>query len=173
MKIKSFFIILWVGLIWLVLFGPANAREDSIMRISSFEFEHNKPIPIKFTCQGEGVNPPLSIEGIPLGAKSLALIVDDPDALGGIFVHWLVYDIPIISQIEQDSIFGKQGKNSLGKFGYVSPCPPSGTHHYFFKIYALDVMLNLNEGISKEDLENAMQGHILAEAALLGLYKKK
>jgi len=119
------------------------------------------------------VNPPLSIEGIPKGAKSLVLIVDDPDAPGGDFVHWVVFDIPITTRIDENSIFGKQGVNSLGELGYVSPCPPTGVHRYFFKIYALDAILNLNEGISKQDLETAMAGHILDKAELVGRYQKK
>lgn len=143
------------------------------MRISSPAFEHNAFIPVKFSCQGKGANPPLSIEGVPKEAKSLALIVDDPDAPGGDFVHWVVYDAPLISRIEENKTFGKQGSNSLGKLGYVSPCPPTGVHRYFFKIYALDTMLNLKEGASKSDLEQAMAGHILDKAQLIGLYQKK
>lgn len=143
------------------------------MRIRSAAFEHNAFIPVKFSCQGKGVNPPLSIEGLPKETKSLALIVDDPDAPGGDFVHWVVYDAPVTSRIEENAVFGKQGINSLGKPGYVSPCPPSGVHRYFFKIYALDTMLNLKAGISKADLELAMAGHILDKAQLVGLYQKK
>lgn len=143
------------------------------MRISSSEFGQNSFIPVKFTCQGEGMNPPLSVEGIPKEAKSLVLIVDDPDAPGGDFVHWVVFDIPITSRIDENSIFGKQGVNSLGKPGYVSPCPPTGVHRYFFKIYALDVMLNLKEGINKSDLEIAIAPHILDKAELVGRYQKK
>ncbi|MDD5109356.1 MAG: YbhB/YbcL family Raf kinase inhibitor-like protein [Candidatus Omnitrophica bacterium] len=143
------------------------------MRLLSSEFEHNSSIPVKFTCQGKNINPPLSIEEVPKAAKSLVLIVDDPDAPGGDFVHWVVYDIAIISHIEEDSIFGKQGVNSLGRQGYVSPCPPTGVHRYFFKIYALDKILNLKEGITKVDLEAAMVGHILEKAQLIGLYQKK
>lgn len=143
------------------------------MRITSEAFEHNAFIPVKFSCQGKGANPPLSLEGLPKGTKSLALIVDDPDAPGGDFVHWVVYDAPPASRIEENTVFGKQGINSLGKPGYLGPCPPSGVHRYFFKIYALDTLLNLNPGISKADLEFAMSGHILDQARLIGLYQKK
>lgn len=142
------------------------------MKITSTEFEHNKSIPKKFTCQGEDVNPALIIEGTPSGAKTLALIMDDPDAPMGTWVHWVVFDIPIISKIDEDTIPGKQGNNDFGRKNYGGPCPPSGTHRYFFKIYALDTKLNLNEGISKKDLEEAMEGHILNKAELIGLYKK-
>jgi len=143
------------------------------MRLSSPAFEHNGPIPGKFTCQGEGVNPALIIEGIPPEAKSLALIVDDPDAPGGDFVHWVVYDIPVTAGIEENSIPGKQGVNSSGRTNYASPCPPTGTHRYFFKVYALDKMLNLEEGLRKADLEKAIASRILEKAELIGLYKKK
>lgn len=147
-------------------------KNTAIMQISSTEFESNKSIPLKFTCQGKGVNPPLSIQGIPQEAKSLVLIVDDPDAPGGDFVHWIVFNAPIVEHIPEGSVLGKPGLNSLGKLGYVSPCPPTGTHRYFFKIYALNTMLDLNQGVSKKDLENAMQGKILDQAQLMGLYKK-
>ncbi|MBU0694186.1 MAG: YbhB/YbcL family Raf kinase inhibitor-like protein [Candidatus Omnitrophica bacterium] len=143
------------------------------MRITSPEFEHNGIIPKKFTCQGDDVNPALSIEGIPEGTKSLALIVDDPDAPMGTWVHWVVFDIPVASGIDEGSIPGKQGINDFRRKDYGGPCPPSGTHRYFFKIYALDRELNLKEGISKKELESAMQAHILEKAELIGLYKKQ
>ncbi|MBU1062320.1 MAG: YbhB/YbcL family Raf kinase inhibitor-like protein [Candidatus Omnitrophica bacterium] len=143
------------------------------MKLTSPEFENNSVIPGKFTCQGEDVNPALLIEGVPENAKTLALIVDDPDAPMGTWIHWVVYNIPIISRIEEDSIPGKQGTNDFGRNDYGGPCPPSGTHRYFFKIYALDTELDLKEGIHKMDLENAMEGHIMDKAELIGLYKKK
>ncbi len=142
------------------------------MKISSPEFEHNEMIPSQFTCDGEDINPTLIIEDIPLETKSLALIVDDPDAPMGTWVHWVVYDIPVTNQIQEDSIPGKQGMNDFRKKDYGGPCPPSGTHRYFFKLYALDQELNLDEGLSKRDAENAMEGHILAQAELIGLYKR-
>ncbi len=142
------------------------------MKISSPEFEHNEMIPSQFTCDGEDINPTLIIEDVPLETKSLALIVDDPDAPMGTWVHWVVYDIPVTNQIQEDSIPGKQGMNDFRKKDYGGPCPPSGTHRYFFKLYALDQELNLDEGLSKRDAENAMEGHILAQAELIGLYKR-
>ena len=131
-----------------------------------------KPETPLFTCQGDDVNPELIIEGLPDGVKTLALIVDDPDAPMGTWVHWVVYDIPVITKIEENSIPGKQGGNDFGRKNYGGPCPPSGTHRYFFKLYALDTLLDLPEGINKEDLEGVIQGHILDKTELVGLYKK-
>ena len=142
------------------------------MKITSPEFQHNTSIPKKFTCQGEDISPTLIIENIPEGTKSLALIVDDPDAPMGTWVHWVVYDIPVISRIEENTIPGKQGMNNFGTKDYGGPCPPSGTHRYFFKIYALDKELDLQESIRKSALEKAMESHILDKAELIGLYKK-
>ena len=143
------------------------------MRLTSPAFENNKLIPLKYTCQGEDINPALSIEDIPGGTKSLALIVDDPDAPMGTWVHWVVYDIAPVSRIDEDSIPGKQGINDFRRKDYGGPCPPSGTHRYFFKIYALDEELGLEEGVNKKGLEKAMQAHILEKAELIGLYKKR
>ncbi|MFA5410965.1 MAG: YbhB/YbcL family Raf kinase inhibitor-like protein [Candidatus Omnitrophota bacterium] len=142
------------------------------MKISSPEFAHNQLIPKKFACEGEDINPPLVIEDVPAKAKSLALIMDDPDAPLGTWVHWVVFNLPVIPRIEENSIPGKQGITNSGRKGYHGPCPPSGTHRYYFKVYALDTMLDLKEGISKGALEKAMQGHILAQAELIGLYKR-
>lgn len=143
------------------------------MKLSSPEFEHKAFIPQKFTCQGKGVNPALIIEGIPENAKSLALIMDDPDAPSGNFVHWVLYDIPVTNLIGENTIPGKQGLNSLDKLGYVSPCPPTGAHRYFFKIYALDKILNSGPGMSKSELEKEIAAHSLDKAELIGLYQKK
>ncbi|MCX5711556.1 MAG: YbhB/YbcL family Raf kinase inhibitor-like protein [Candidatus Omnitrophica bacterium] len=142
------------------------------MKISSPEFTHNSSIPAKYTCEGEDINPALLIDGIPAAAKSLALIMDDPDAPAGVWVHWVVFDIPIIQRIEENSTPGKLGVTTKKKKEYHGPCPPSGTHRYFFKIYALDTLLNLKEGISKGQLEQAMKSHILDKAELIGLYKR-
>jgi len=142
------------------------------MQITSPEFKQNEYIPANFTCEGRDINPALDISNIPEGTKSLALVMDDPDAPIGVWVHWVVFDIPVISRIEEDSAPGKLGITGSGQKGYGGPCPPSGTHRYFFKIYALDTLLNLKEGISKGQLEKAMQGHILDKAELIGLYKR-
>lgn len=142
------------------------------MKLTSPEFENNKNIPKKFTCQGGDINPALVIENIPDDTKSLALIVDDPDAPMGMWVHWVVYNIDVISRIDENSIPGTQGHNDFGRLNYGGPCPPSGTHRYFFKIYALDAKLDLKEGISKKELESAIKPHIIDKAELIGLYKK-
>jgi len=149
-----------------------NAKEAR-MKLTSTEFANNQFIPAKFTCQGENISPSLAIEGIPDKTKSLALIVDDPDAPMGTWVHWVVYNMPLISRIEENSVPGEQGVNDSGGQDYSGPCPPFGTHRYFFKIYALDAQLNLKAGVSKKALEKAMQGHILDKAELIGLYKKR
>ncbi len=143
------------------------------MKITSKAFANNELIPLKFTCEGEDINPEIIIEGIPADTKSLALIVDDPDAPMGTWVHWVVYDLPVISRIAENSQPGTAGVNDSGGNNYHGPCPPSGTHRYFFKIYALDTKLNLNAGLRKEELEEAMQSHILEKAELIGLYKKQ
>lgn len=150
----------------------AGAKEGMSMKIMSPDFKHNEYIPKKFTCDGRDISPNLTIENIPGGAKSLALIVDDPDAPAGTWVHWVVYDIPITNKIEEDTVPGKQGITTSRTKEYGGPCPPSGTHRYFFKIYALDAILNLKEGLTKAELEKAMEGHILAQAELIGLYKR-
>ena len=142
------------------------------MKLTSSAFAHNAPIPTKYTCQGEDINPPLSISDIPEGAISLALIVDDPDAPMGIWDHWLIWNIKPANQIEEDSSPGIQGQNSWGRSDYGGPCPPSGTHRYFFKLYGLDLNLDLHNGATKTELENAIQGHIIEQAELIGLYKK-
>lgn len=150
-----------------------RAEGGAEMKLTSPDFGHNQLIPSKFTCEGQDINPTLIIEDIPKEAKSLALIMDDPDAPMGTWVHWVVFDIPVTNRIEENAIPGKQGITSAGSRNYHGPCPPSGTHRYFFKIYALDALLNLKEGVKKQGLEKAMQGHILAKAELIGLYKKK
>lgn len=159
--------------ICLVLFGAMDlcAEGEAVMKITCPDFKNNGNMPVRFTCKGEGVNPALDIENIPPAAKSLVLIVYDPDAPSGEFVHWVVYNIPVTSHIEENSIPGKEGRNHGGGTGYVSPCPPSGTHRYFYKIYALDAMLDLKGAVDKKILEKAMEGHILDKAELVGLVK--
>ncbi len=142
------------------------------MELTSPAFKHNQFIPPEFTCQGEDINPELMISNLPAQTKSLALIVDDPDAPGGVWVHWVVFNIAPVSRIPANSVPGTLGGNTDGGKKYHGPCPPSGVHRYFFKLYAIDALLNLKEGVSKGQLEQAMQGHILASAQLIGLYKK-
>ncbi len=143
------------------------------MKLTSPEFENNQFIPKKFTCEGEDINPALIITDMPKGTKSLALIMDDPDAPMGMWVHWVVYNIAPVLAIAENSVPGKECINDFRRESYGGPCPPSGTHRYFFKIYALDTGLSLAKGATKGALEQAMQGHILDKAELIGLYKKE
>ncbi|MDP2911945.1 MAG: YbhB/YbcL family Raf kinase inhibitor-like protein [Candidatus Omnitrophota bacterium] len=163
-------IVIFLGII--LTAGIAVAEESNAMKLTSPEFENNSLIPKKFTCRGENVNPELVIKNIPEGARRLALIVDDLDASSGNWSHWVVFNIPVVSRIEENSAPGIQGVNDFEKNRYVGPCPPLGTHRYVFKIYALDTEFDLQEGIDKKTLENSMQGHILARAELTGLFKK-
>ncbi len=131
-------------------------------------FKHEQNIPSDYTCDGTDKIPPLEISDIPTNAKSLALIMDDPDAPMGTWDHWILWNIPPGNKIQG----GVGGKNSWGKTGYGGPCPPSGVHRYYFKLYALDIMLDLPAGSDKKALQNAMKGHILAEAVLMGKYQR-
>lgn len=171
---KTVIALLIVGLIS----GVTAVRADEgnkvqTMRLASPAFKDREYMPKKFTCQGLNVSPELTIDNIPGKARSLALIMDDPDAPMGTWVHWTVYDIPVTAKIEEGAIPGKQGINDFGRKNYGGPCPPSGTHRYFFKIYALDKKLGLGEGAGKADLEAAMEGHVLEKAELVGLYRKQ
>ncbi len=146
------------------------------LTISSTAFKHNEMIPAKYTCDDGDVNPPLAIDGVPENAKSLALIVDDPDAPHGTWVHWVVWDIdPKTRELAEGSLpeGAQQGMNDFRKLEYGGPCPPSGTHRYFFKLYALDTRVSLKKGATKADLEKSMKGRILAQAETIGLYRKK
>jgi Raf kinase inhibitor-like YbhB/YbcL family protein len=142
------------------------------LQISSPSFNSNGTIPSKFTCEGENVNPALLIRNIPGKTVTLALIVDDPDAPGGTFDHWIVWNIRPLEKISENSIPGIEGINGFGKKQFKGPCPPTGTHRYFFKLYALDTSLNIPAGSTKQALEKAMKGHILGYGELVGLYKK-
>lgn len=142
------------------------------LKVTSGAFENNGPITSKYTCDGANINPPLNIEGVPPEAKCLALIVDDPDAPGGTFVHWLVWNIPVTHHIKENEIHGVQGLNDYKKNQYKGPCPPSGVHHYYFKVYALNVLLDLQSDTRKEQLEKAMGKHIIAFGQLIGTYQR-
>lgn len=143
------------------------------MEITSPDFKNNTIMPKKFTCQGAGASPTLEIKDTPAGAKSLVLIVDDPDAVGGTFGHWLVYNIlPKATTIPENTVPGIECMNDSGRKKWCPPCPPSGTHRYFFKIFALDQELNLSDGARRLDLKTALEGHVLDKAELIGLYKK-
>lgn len=142
------------------------------LRLTSPSFEAGGKIPAKYSCEADNVNPELNISGIPEGTVSLALIMDDPDAPGGTWVHWVVWNIPVTNKIAEDSIPGTQGKNSWNSNQYGGPCPPSGTHRYVFKLYALNIELELPEAARKQELEQAMTGHILASTQLMGTYNR-
>lgn len=146
------------------------------MKITSSAFENSDSIPAKYTCDGNDINPPLIFSDIPENAQSLVLIMDDPDAPMGTWVHWIVWNIdPGARGIPENSVpkGSIEGKTSWGRSGYGGPCPPSGTHHYFFKLYALDTQLDLSSDADKPQLEQAMQGHILAQAELIGPYQRQ
>lgn len=151
------------------------------MKITSSAFEEGGMIPRKYTCDGSDVSPPIKWDNVPEGTKSIALIYDDPDAPVGIWIHWVIYNIPPetreldenVPREETLSNGTKQGKNDWGRIGYGGPCPPGGTHRYYFKLYALDTEPDLEPGPTKKKLLNAMEGHILVEGQLMGKYKRQ
>jgi Raf kinase inhibitor-like YbhB/YbcL family protein len=170
---------IFLGLIAVIAFMSNILAKEAVkmgdLKISSAVFENNGNIPKKYTCDGKDVNPPLKIENVPTAAKSLALIVDDPDAPAGMWVHWVLWNIdPKTGQIEENTVpkSALQGINDFRKHNYGGPCPPSGTHRYFFKLYALDSLLNLSADSKKTDVEKAMKGRILAQAEIIGLYRR-
>jgi Raf kinase inhibitor-like YbhB/YbcL family protein len=150
------------------------------LQITSSAFAEGGMIPVQNTCDGPDVSPDLAWTGVPDGAGSLALICDDPDAPVGIWVHWVLFNIPasetgLPAEVDPDPVLGngaRHGINDFGRLGYGGPCPPGGTHRYFFKLYALDIELELESGATKAKVEAAMQGHILAEGQLMGRYAR-
>ena len=157
-----------------------NGAEKMSISLTSSAFKEGELIPPRFTCSGENVSPPLAWGPVPAEAKSLALVVDDPDAPRGTWVHWVVYNLPAAARElpegvpAQDAITGggRQGKNDFGQTGYGGPCPPGGTHRYYFKLYALNAALDLPAGATKQDLLKAMYGHILDEGQLMGRFRR-
>lgn len=146
------------------------------MQVTSTAFQHNEPIPAKYSCEGANVNPPLTFSEVPKKAKSLVLLVEDPDAPNGTFTHWVLYDMPptILQILENETPeIGKQGLSDFGEAVYGGPCPPSGQHRYFFKLFALNTMLNLAEGVRAQEVYDAMEGKVIGSAELVGLYEKK
>ncbi|OGC81857.1 MAG: hypothetical protein A2788_01285 [Candidatus Abawacabacteria bacterium RIFCSPHIGHO2_01_FULL_46_8] len=155
--------------------GGGPLLTDTKMQLTSPAFAHNANIPAQYTCDGYDVNPTLDIADVPDGTQSLALIMDDPDAPRGTWVHWLVWNIdPSTTKLAENTVPAKavEGMTSFGKPGYGGPCPPSGTHRYFFKLYALDTTLDLHFSADKAALEAAMNGHVLTQAELIGLYAR-
>ena len=146
------------------------------MKFSSPAFQHEGMVPALYTCDGIDVNPPFTIEGAPEQARSLALVVDDPDAPRGDWVHWTVWNIlPSTTRIEENAVpsGAVEGMTDFGKSGWGGPCPPAGVHRYQFNLYALDSTLSLSSAAKKRDLEHAMEGHVLAHAVLAGKYSRR
>lgn len=178
-KIVSFAILITAIVFLFILYNYFSKTtlvfQGRNMKIVSSMFQNNTKILSKYTCDGENINPPLNFLDVPANAKSLVLIMDDPDAPMRIFVHWVLYNIdPLEKGILENSVSPSalQGKTSRGVVGYVGACPPSGTHRYFFKLYALDSTLELKNP-DKTELEEKMQGHIIDKAELIGLYSRK
>ena len=142
------------------------------LNVSSSAFKHGEKIPSKYTFDGDGINPPLETGEIPERTKTLALIVEDPDAIKGTYDHWLVWNIHTLDSIKENSNPGTSGRNSSGKTGYQPPCPPVGLHRYFFHVFALDNKIDLMTGGSKEQLKKALENHILAKGTLVGTYER-
>ncbi|HOW58313.1 MAG TPA: YbhB/YbcL family Raf kinase inhibitor-like protein [Candidatus Omnitrophota bacterium] len=162
-------------------YGQREGNMPSKIAMTSPSFRNGEMLPREHTCDGSDISPALQWSGIPEATQSLALISDDPDAPAGDWVHWVVYDLPPLTtslpagvpSLEKLPMGGTQGRTDFGRVGYGGPCPPSGTHRYFFKIYALDVKLHLPPGRTKKELLAAMQGHILAEGQLMGKYQRE
>lgn len=197
MKGLTLFIIIAIIIALIVLFYPRPAEgpsevsnnsttttmTDQSITLQSIAFENNGNIPSKYTCDGENIIPPMSIEGVPEGAASLVLIMDDPDipqsvkdSMGiEVFDHWVVWNIPPDTSSIEEGVEpeGVAGANSGGGTGYTGPCPPDGEHRYIFKLYALDTTLDLPQGSSKTEVEQAMGGHIISETQLIGLYARE
>ena len=155
--------------------------EKMAIVVTSLAFKEGGMLPAKYTCDGQDISPPLNWQQVPQGVKSFALISDDPDAPVGIWVHWVMWNIPAEANGLPENVpagkdlpnGSKQGVNSSRKQGYSGPCPPSGTHRYYFKVYAIDTMLNLPADSTKQVLLDAMKGHILAEGSLMGKYRRQ
>lgn len=143
------------------------------LTVTSPAFKNQGSIPERYTADGDNINPSIEIEGIPENAQSLVIIVDDPDAPNKAWVHWVVWNVPIVKKIYESNIPGVQGLNDFMGHNYGGPSPPSGTHRYFFKVYALDTKLNLTQRARKEEVEKAMEGHTLAMGQLVGIYSRK
>lgn len=151
------------------------------LQLSSTAFPSGGDIPVKYTCDGNDVSPALSWSDAPKDTKNFALIMDDPDAPSGTFTHWVLYAIPEKTQqlpegvpTDEQTNFGRQGRSGFGRTGYGGPCPPPGRpHRYFFKLYALNVEVNLKPGASRNELETAMKGHVIAHTELMGRYQRK
>lgn len=151
----------------------ADTQGGTGMRLASAAFDHDGLIPPLYTCDGSDVSPPLSLSDVPAGAASLTLVMDDPDAPVGTWDHWVAFDIPVVTEFAENvGPLGTGGLNSWGEVGYGGPCPPGGTHRYFFTVYALDAELGIPRGSTKTQVLEAMDGHVLADATLMGRYSR-
>lgn len=171
---KNIFWVILLSLVGIVIVLAINNEKN--MKIGSKVFKDGGNIPVEYTCNGANAQPKLLITEVPDATKSLALIVDDPDAPSGVFVHWTVWNIPPQTATIQNGRAPEgavEGHTSLGRPGWIAPCPPSGTHRYYFKIYALDDLLGIPESSGKAALEQAMADHVLESATLMGLYSKE
>jgi len=184
MKTRS--TLMLIGVFWLATINLTWASlskkggETMGLMVKSSAFKEGEMIPKKYTCDGEDISPPLSWEGVPEGTKSIAIICDDPDAPMGTWVHWVLFNLPpgtntLPEAVPPEAVLengARHGINDFRKLGYGGPCPPGGTHRYYFKIYALDIVLGLQSGASKADLLKAMEGHVLSEGQIMGRYKR-
>ena len=164
--------------------SPAVSQEEGqevVFELTSIAFAHEEPIPVKHTCDGEDISPPLQWSDPPAGTQSFALIADDPDAPRGTWIHWVLYNLPsearaLAEAVPSDADLpdgSRHGENSWGRMDYGGPCPPSGTHRYVFKLYALDMALDLEASATKDQLLQAMDEHILAQTELIGTYTRQ
>ena len=156
-----------------ISFNGFKAHGNEVkLRVTSSVFTEGGMIPAKYSCFGQNINPPLTIEGVPDKATSIAIIVEDPDAPKGIVTHWIAWDMPPHGNIMENNTSGTQGQNERKGNGYMGPCPPSGTHRYYFKVFALNRNLDLPLGSDRKALEAAMKGHIIGEGELMGKFSK-
>jgi Raf kinase inhibitor-like YbhB/YbcL family protein len=157
-----------------------SPNQKTEIKVTSAAFKEGQPIPPQYTCDGVNVSPPLEWSGVPKTAKTIAIIADDPDAPSGAWVHWVLYNLSAenigfvenVPASETLKAGGFQGKNDFEKIGYGGPCPPSGTHRYFFKVYAVDGELPLKAGVTRAELEKALEGHVVAQGQLMGTYSR-
>jgi Raf kinase inhibitor-like YbhB/YbcL family protein len=177
--VSLFFLCLFQG-VGGEVYSKTRGGANMAITITSTAFSKGGMIPRDYTCDGKDISPPLAWTGVPEGTKSLALICDDPDAPMGTWVHWVIFNIPariedLPASIPPEQVLesgARHGINDFRKFGYGGPCPPGGTHRYYFKVYALDIELVEKPGITKAELLKAMEGHILAEGRLMGRYRR-
>jgi Raf kinase inhibitor-like YbhB/YbcL family protein len=180
-KLRGGLIIYFCCMAGVATLAATEKTEKQSMQVTSTAFAQGQPISAQYTCTGKNISPALQWSGVPDGSKSLVLIADDPDAPAGTWVHWVLYDLPPATKELPEDLpksqyipgGGTQGLNDFKHLGYGGPCPPPGKpHRYFFKLYALDTMLELKPGASKKAVEKAMEKHVLAQGELMGTYKR-